>query len=130
MWRVGTRREVKGGPSPNAVPGTSALFRKSRHTGEVLDHRQGAWTTNSEIEISKEIIKILGFGDFPGSPVVKTPHPNTRGTDMIPGWETRMPDATGHSTPPPPAKKKTHQKPGHLTHELNSAHRSIEHLSK
>lgn len=59
---------------------------------------------------------------FPGSPVVGTPHPKTEGMDLIPGLETRIPDATGHSPP---------QNWPSYSYELrNSAHRSKEHLSK
>ena len=29
--------------------------------------------------------------DFPGSPVVKTPYSQCRGTGSMPGWETKIP---------------------------------------
>ena len=35
--------------------------------------------------------KRMEGGDFPGGPVVKTPHFHCRGTGSIPGWGTKIP---------------------------------------
>ena len=33
------------------------------------------------------------YGDFPGGPMVKTLPFSARGTGLIPGWGTKIPDA-------------------------------------
>ena len=36
------------------------------------------------------MVKMVIFKDFPGSPVVKTPHSQCRGIGSIPGWGSKM----------------------------------------
>ena len=38
-------------------------------------------------------ISYIVSGEFPGGPVVKTPHFQGKGTEVIPGWETKIPYA-------------------------------------
>jgi len=38
-------------------------------------------------------ISYIFSGEFPGGPVVKTPHFQGKGTEVIPGWETKIPYA-------------------------------------
>ena len=37
------------------------------------------------------MVKMVIFKDFPGSPVVKTPHSQCSGIGSIPGWGSKMP---------------------------------------
>ena len=50
------------------------------------------WNQNLE----EKKIRIIGKGDFPGSPVVETSPFNVGGASLIPGGEARIP----HASPP------------------------------
>ena len=55
---------------------------------------------------SIEVIKTtFYFRDFPGGPVVKTPHFHCRGMGSIPGWGTNIPHIKKHGPPPQKSTK-------------------------
>ena len=45
------------------------------------------------------VFKRKVFGDFPGSPVVKTSPPNAGGAGLIPGWGAKIAHASGPKNP-------------------------------
>ena len=49
------------------------------------------------------------MGDFPNGPLVKNPHCIAGNMDLIPGWETKIPHATGQLSPTVATKTRQNQ---------------------
>ena len=54
------------------------------------------WVSEQEMGRKRELVLETDIeGDFPGGPVVKNSPSNARAADLIPGWRTKIPHATG-----------------------------------
>ena len=57
----------------------------------------GVTLLEQKLELMSPLSKIPKHWDFPGDPLVKAPSFQCRGSGLIPGWGTKIPDTVGHS---------------------------------
>ena len=119
-----------GGPSCQRPLQTSLsplplTLGKLRDTEHFDSHELYMWL--SEFKLIKNE---LHYREFPGSLVVRTLCCHCHGLGSIPGWGTKIPQATWHSASPPPPiqKKKKNLKKVNYIIVKNSAPWSLSHF--